>query len=167
MVLTNRCIPAPSPTTTRLQDRMWGRVRRAALAKRRAEKSIRRPRKDERAAATRNRSDDTISPLGDSKKLRPGDPDRQPPSFARVAKTKIGMVITTPRTGRLDGATADKFLSLKPPYPKKDHREDLLASATGLTFKGNPSYLDGSLRLWCADQRMVAWLRSAISLVIR
>lgn len=129
----------------------------------RKQRSAARLRKRDREAARGERLEENDSPQqGEPKRQRTGAPPRASATYASVAKTELGLAITTAISGVLSKDAADSVM-------RSLHRGLMREADTrapddpwGPGFKGKPTWEEGFLKLWCEDQRTADWLKGLV-----
>lgn len=130
----------------------------------RAQRSAARVPKRDRDAARRERLAESESPQVAPKRQRLETSAQPGPSstYAKVARTELGVAITTAVSGILSKEAADSVM-------RSLHRglmreADMRApdDPWGPVFRGKPSWEEGHLKLWCADQRTADWLKGLV-----
>lgn len=116
-----------------------------------------------RATQKRARMNETVSPRGEHKKLRLEHSRPQPASFADAAGADLVVAITTETTGHLSPPSAELIQKALLQRIIAQAMEPATTGEAGPSFRGKPIVADGVLKVWCEDQRTLAWLKEAVS----
>lgn len=106
--------------------------------------------------AKRTRLDDTVSPRGDSKKIKLDSARRADASYAEIAQNDLCVAIVRADNHKLTDQQATlvkEFLEDKILADVKDPSKEYSP-----IFLGKPIVGDGVLKLWCEDEQTKKWL---------